>query len=448
LLAKLEQTEREGELSAIASAKQTLLAKLTRYFGEQKSLIEWRPILQALKAYKALVYLQYLNARHTDIYYMGSYSDIGSYDFNCYELPESVTHSQKAIHVRWNNNSQYRHVENLPGLSAKEKEHLKAQREKQSDEPINFAWHLNRFYRLIHRVVWNLNDLKQNNKNRRKQRKIKLQIKKALEEIVAHYPDTLRQLILEPLLYHHAYPHSNSLKKTNRLLLLQRLQPEEANTLLHRLVSVPGVRHSFLRDGVTADVITEMLKVTDDYKIRVDLNNERRFCHTILERAKDLQPVDEGDGDHIETEIKQPIQRRLATLEPDNKINLQIKNLTFYFKHWRLANASRTVRFFKSKKTNRQRETQLDLLQTLLNKETMSDAVKVGALIKISTDIGRERNVFVSEMKKQVDRIIDNYLQENATENLSKGKLKESCITAYRDNSRESIEKIAINGAH
>ena len=384
--------------------------------------------LKTYKAYRALVYLRSFNAKSLGIYNKGRYSDIVCYDFNRWERPEEVAQSQKAIHVHWNiksnkkNNNGKRVVQvvHFPGLSKKEKE---------ANKSTNFAWHLNRFYRLIHSVVGyvreideinKIKDIKQKNKKQRRQRKITLHAKKQLAYLATRYPDTLRRLILKPLLEHHADPEQASLEQYDKVLLLRWLasKPQKIDILLRMMVSIPRVRNTVLRDDVDVDLAKKLLETTNHYEITWDVKSERQFYDTVVKRAKGLHSV----------------TQRLDQLGKQGTIRQQITDLTFYFKQWRLTNANCAVRFFKSKKINYQRQGQLESLQALLDKKDISDEIRVGNLIKISKDIGKERNVFVSEMKKQVDQIVENYLAENARDDLleQQPKTKEECIKAYR----------------
>jgi len=108
----------------------------------------------------------------------------------------------------------------------------------------------------------------------------------------------------------------------------------------------------------------------------------------------------------------------------DNKV----KNLAIQFKSWRLEHASNcAVRLFKHLKTNKQRQENLKELEAIyqfniesirkyypkLNGSELQKnlhEIKLARLVTLSDNIKKEWNLFNSEMKKQVDQIIEDYL--------------------------------------
>ncbi len=229
---------------------------------------------------------------------------------------------------------------------------------------------------------------------------------------------------------------------------------------LKPFLNVKGVRA--VTEHSKPEDVWQIIKYAEKGFIKVDLYEKREMCKKLIdlinaktenekplsaEEAKnliDLVNAKKESGKTLSTEeakklnkikineIKTKAENLLEKINPRDFLERHMLELHHDFKTCRLQNADFVIHFFKGKKTNKQRAGQLSLLEDVRLIE--DDGIRMGALIKISQDVGREHNVFKSEMKKQVDAIIEAYFDKNkGSGNQDREQQKKDFSAAYRE---------------
>ena len=172
-------------------------------------------------------------------------------------------------------------------------------------------------------------------------------------------------------------------------------------------------------------VVTLAASLLDAQEMTMPDSEHREDEHTLSELEQLIQPetssihlpsVSSSVLNEINSVSNEAIteSNRSPTVLSTTNINRDIQNLISNFYQIRLEDAKGAARFFKRIKINRQRQKQIQRLEAVLQYANAdADEVKLGALLRISEDISKERNLFDSAMKKQADHIIKVHLQSN-----------------------------------
>jgi len=413
-----------------SAAKVKLMALLSEHFGEEKSFIAWQGLLQSLKAFRVLGIL----GRHEkwrslkDIKTRNTGEGRTCSQFNQFKVAAQVIRSQKVAH--------YMHSGSLglPLLSEAE-----ASRTRKDDSGYTRSQHPGQNLKIFYDKLERLHYLAAGISSREKEGIDPKNWKKALEDhlswLAQAYPDSLIEMVLRPLLQYHAHPpEDNGSNKEPRCIFVSHFANRGlpgVNGILSYMLSSQDVCELILREEISAEMTYTCLSIADQHKIPLDLKQERKLCRSILAAGG------------LDEKILASVRARLSKLRPVNAVDRQVMNIDFYFKRWRISHANKFVGFFKEKRTNSQRSKQLALLGTV---KTIYDyEAKLGLLVTISEEIGKEWNVFDSELKEQIDRILTKNLANSKSGTASE--IKQSWKSAYEASKAPFKPAVLVGGA-